>query len=59
MQLDNLDKLIFVNKNWPNDLRIGYKPFSNLMELIEVNTKLDAKLDKFEGTFERDEILEI
>jgi hypothetical protein len=29
------------------------------MELIEVNTKLDAKLDKFEGTFERDEILEI
>jgi len=29
------------------------------MVLIEVNTKLDAELDEFEGTFERDEILEI
>jgi hypothetical protein len=42
-----------VNKNWPNDLRIGYKPFSNLMELIETNTNLDEKLEEFEGRFER------
>jgi hypothetical protein len=27
LQLDNLNKQIFVNKNWPNDFRIGCKPF--------------------------------
>ncbi len=28
LQSKYLDKLIFVNTNWPNDLRIGYKsPF--------------------------------
>ncbi len=55
LQLDNLDTLIFLNKNWPNDPRIGCKP----MELIEINAELEDKLNYFEGTFERDEILEI
>jgi hypothetical protein len=54
-QLDNLDKLFFSNKNWPNDPRIGCKP----IELIEINAELEDKLNLFEGTFERDEILEI
>ncbi len=31
LQSNNLDKLTFVNKNWPNDLRIGCKLFFNLM----------------------------
>jgi hypothetical protein len=53
--LYNLDKLFFSNKNWPNDLRIGCKP----IELIENNAELKDKLNLFEGTFERDEILEI
>jgi hypothetical protein len=44
-----------LNKNWPNDPRIGCKP----MELIEINTKLKDRLKKFGSTFERDEILEI
>jgi len=55
LQLDNLDTLNFLNKNWPNDPRIGCKP----MELIEIDTKLKDKLQEFEGTFERDEIFEI
>jgi len=33
--LDNLIFLIFVNKNLPSDLRVGCKPFSSLMELIQ------------------------
>jgi hypothetical protein len=28
-------KVIFVNKNWPHDSKIGCKPPSNLVELIE------------------------
>ncbi len=59
MQPNNLDKLTFVNKNWPNDLRIGCKPFFKFNGLIETNAKLEKKLEEFEGTFERDEILEI
>ncbi len=53
-RLDNLDKLIFVNKNWPNNYRIGCKPFFSLVELIEVDIKLEEELKKFEGTFEKD-----
>jgi hypothetical protein len=33
LQSKNLDKVIFVNENWPNDLRIGCKAPSNLVEL--------------------------
>jgi hypothetical protein len=59
LQLDNLNKLIFVNKNWSNDFRIDYKTFSSLMELIEVDGELEKELKEFEGTFGNDEILEI
>jgi hypothetical protein len=41
-----------VNKNGPNDLRIDSKPFSNLVELIEIDGELKEEF-KF---FERDEI---
>jgi hypothetical protein len=44
--LDNLHKLIFINKNWPNDPRIHCKPFSNLVKLIEVDAKLEEKFKK-------------
>ncbi len=47
-----------MKKIWPNDIRIGCKPFFNLEELIEVDAKL-KKLEKFEETFETDEILRI
>jgi hypothetical protein len=47
-----------MNKNGSNDPRINYKYFSNLVELIESNAKIE-ELEEFERTFERDEILEI
>ncbi len=48
-----------MNKNWPNDTRIGCKPFSNLVELIEADAKLKEEFEEFEETFEKDEILKI
>jgi hypothetical protein len=47
-----LDKLIFVNKNWPNALRIDCKS-PNVVDLIETN----AYLEEFEKTFERYEVM--
>jgi hypothetical protein len=34
LQMDNLNKLVFVNNNWPNDPKIGCIFPSNLVELI-------------------------
>jgi hypothetical protein len=59
LQTENLKKLIFVNKNWPNDPRIGYKFPSNLMEFLEKDVDLKKELEKFEGEFERDEVVEV
>jgi hypothetical protein len=47
-----------MNKNGSSDPRIKNKYFSNLVELIENNAKIE-ELEEFERTFERDEILEI
>jgi hypothetical protein len=33
LQLENLKKLIFVNKNWPSDFKVDCEPPSNLVEL--------------------------
>lgn len=41
-----------MNKNWSNGLRIDYKACFSLVELIEVNGKLEKKLKKFERLFE-------
>ncbi len=46
-----------MNKNWPNDTRFGCKPFSNLVEVIEVDAKLKEEFEEFEKTFEKYEIL--
>jgi hypothetical protein len=56
LQLKNLNKLIFVNKNWPNDLRIGCKSPFSLVDLIKTNLNLE---EEFEKAFEKDEILEL
>jgi hypothetical protein len=45
----------FVNKNWPNDLKISCKSLSSLVDLIETNVNLK---EEFEGAFERDEVME-
>jgi hypothetical protein len=39
LQLENLNFLIFVNKNWLSDLRDGCKLPSNLVDLIQTNFK--------------------
>jgi len=52
----NLEKLNFVNKNWPNDAMVGYKVPNNLVELIDVELDLKQELDEFRDSFEQDEL---
>jgi hypothetical protein len=59
LQIENLEKLIFVNKNWLNDLRIGCKSPSNLLEFLEKDVDLEEELKEFEGEFLRDEVVEV
>jgi len=48
-----------VNKNWPNDPRIGCKYPSSLANFIESDLNLEEEFDEFEGAFERDEVVEL
>jgi hypothetical protein len=50
-----LEKFIFVNKNWPNDCRVGCKSLPNLLELIGIDVNLKEELEQFE----RDEIVNL
>ncbi len=52
LQIANLKKLIFMNKNWLDDSRGGCKSHFNLVELIENDLKLEKKLEQFEGSIE-------
>jgi hypothetical protein len=52
LQLENLENLIFVSKNWPPDLKDGCKLPSNLVELIQTNLSFENDLEKFKGSFE-------
>jgi hypothetical protein len=54
-----LNRLIFVNKNWPNDRRISCKSPFNLLEFLEKDTNLEEKLEKFEGESEKGEVVEV
>jgi hypothetical protein len=47
LQIYNLDKLIFVNKNWPNDPKIRCKFPFNLLEFLERDIDLEEELEKF------------
>lgn len=58
LQSNNLGKIVFVKRSWPNDSRIGCKSFFNSIELIEIDAELE-KLQEFEPIFERDEIFKI
>ncbi len=59
LQTKNLEKLIFVSKNWPNDLRVGCKSPFNLVEFIEVDQDIEEELEQFKGNFEKDEVFEL
>jgi hypothetical protein len=41
-----------VNKNWPNDFKVGCKPPSNLVELIQTYLDFEKELEKYESSFE-------
>ncbi len=43
LESNNLDKLIFVSKNWFNNPRVGYSSFFCLIELIEVDVVLEEE----------------
>ncbi len=57
--MNNLEKLIFMNKNWPRDFRVDWKSLCNLVEVIEKDLNLKEKLQEFERVFEEDEVLDI
>jgi hypothetical protein len=48
LQTYNLEKLVFVNKKWPNDPRIGCKCSSNLLKFLEKDIHLEEELEKYE-----------
>ncbi len=50
--MTNLEKLIFVNKNWFGDPRVGCKSASNLMKFIKKDLELEDELEQFEDSFE-------
>jgi hypothetical protein len=58
LQLNNLERLIFVRKNWPNDFRIDSKPPFNLVELIEKDLDFE-EFEKFESSVEQDGLVNI
>ncbi len=41
LQSNNLEKIIFVNRNWPSNPKVGCKSLSNLVELIENDLGLE------------------
>ncbi len=54
-----LERLIFVSKNQPNDPRIDCKSPFNLVELIEKDLDFEEELEKIEGSFKQDDMLNI
>jgi hypothetical protein len=50
LQCDNLELLIFVKQNWPNNSRLNYNSRITSIKLIET-LKLKEKLKGFEGAF--------
>jgi hypothetical protein len=58
LQSKNLKNLILMNKNWPNDAKVGCKAFNNLVDFIDSELNLELKLDEFECSFQQDELKE-
>jgi hypothetical protein len=44
-----------VNKNWPDDAKVGCKAFTNLINLIDFELNLKQELNEFERSFEQNE----
>ncbi len=54
-----MEKLLFVSKNWPSDLRIGCESAFSLVKFIDIYGDLKEELEEFEGSFERDEVVDL
>ncbi len=54
LQIDHLEKMIFVNKNWPHDPCIGCSKLSNFTSACEAKFDLleEFDIDQFENEFE-------
>ncbi len=46
------------NKNLLDDAKMSCEALSNLVDLIDFELNLEKKLDKFEGSFEQNELKE-
>jgi hypothetical protein len=57
LQLKNLENLILMNTNWPNDVRVGCKALFSLLKLIDYEIDL-KEVDEFESSFEQEELNE-
>jgi len=53
------EKMIFVNKNWPNDPIIGCKSPSKLLKFFKGDMYLEKELEEFEREFEKDKVVEV
>jgi hypothetical protein len=46
LQIDKLERLIFVNKKWPNNLRLGCNNPKDLEEVVELEIELACELEE-------------
>lgn len=58
-QIEILEKLILLSKNWPNDSKVGCKSPYNLVQFIKTKGDFEKELEQFEGDFEIDENSEL
>ncbi len=59
LQTKNLEKLIFVNKDWPNNPRIRCKCPSNLLKFLEKDVDLEEEFEEFERDFEKHKVVKV
>ncbi len=54
-----MEKLIFVSKNWPSDHKVSCKSPFSLIKFIDMDGDLKEKLEKFNCSFELDEVVDM
>jgi hypothetical protein len=50
LQLDYFEKIIYVNKDWSSDAKVGCKVLNNLVNLIDFELDLKQELNEFESS---------
>ncbi len=49
----------YITTNWPNDPRIDYEPYFNVVEMIKNYLKFEEEFEEFEGSFEQNQVVDI